>query len=134
MDINGKIEINSESDLIAVRKAARDISTYIGFSITDVTRIVTAVSELARNIYVYARTGFMTWQVIYDTNKAGIEFIFEDHGPGIADLDKVLEGGYSTGNGLGLGVSGAKRLMDDIKIDTVIGKGTKISIKKWSRR
>ena len=134
MQINeGVVHINTETDLIDVRKAARDISTQLGFGLTDITRIITAVSELARNIYNYAKKGMMLWKIVYDINRRGVEFIFEDHGPGIPDIPRVLAGGYTTGKGLGLGISGAKRLMDFMEIESQVGKGTKITIKKWIR-
>jgi serine/threonine-protein kinase RsbT len=132
LEKKGEVLIEMELDLITARKTARDVSAQVGFGLTDITRIVTAVSELARNIYQYAKTGAMHWRIL-EGDPQGIEFIFEDHGPGISNLEQVLEGGHSTSKGLGLGISGAKRLMDDIQINTTLGNGTKITISKWLR-
>ena len=129
----GTVEIEAETDLIEVRKIAREVSTALGFGITDITRIITAASELARNIYLYAKRGRMKWSILYELNRKGLQLLFEDNGPGIPNLEMVLRGGYSSGKGLGLGISGSKRLMDSLEINTKTGYGTTIIIKKWLR-
>jgi serine/threonine-protein kinase RsbT len=130
---SGQVSINFESDIIVARRMAREIATALGFGMTDITRIVTAVSELARNIFLYAGTGVMSWRILKTNNKTGLELIFKDHGPGIPDINMVLQGGHSSGNGLGLGLKGAKTLMDEMQIKTKVGIGTEILIKKWRR-
>ena len=128
------ITIIHESDIVAVRKSVRDTATALGFGITDVTRIVTATSELARNVYTYAGSGTTRLRRLYVDGRIGIELTFDDDGPGIADVEQAMEAGYTTGSGLGLGLPGAKRLMDEIDVRSNVGKGTKVIIKKWLQR
>lgn len=130
----GQEQITCETDIITTRKTVRDQAKLLGFSITDITRIVTATSELTRNIYLYAGSGVMKWREIYSKGQRGIELIFEDKGPGIPDLDAAMEPGYTTGGGLGLGLPGAKRLMDEMEIQTEVGVGTIVTVRKWLRR
>jgi serine/threonine-protein kinase RsbT len=130
----GLVHVETESDIVTVRRTIRDVAKSLGFGITDVTRIVTAVSELTRNIYLYAGTGTVRWSTVNSNYKRGLELIFEDQGPGIADIELALEEGYSTSGGLGLGLSGAKRLMDEMKIETEVGEGTTVTLRKWLRR
>ena len=125
--------ITSEADIVTVRKAARDISTEMGFGITDVTRIVTAASELARNIFRYAGNGAMRWRCLSYGGSTGIELVFADHGPGIANLQQAMEPGFTTSKGLGMGLPGSKRLMDELEIDSQVGIGTTVVIRKWKR-
>jgi serine/threonine-protein kinase RsbT len=127
----GEVKIITERDIVKARKLARDKSKEIGFGITDVTRIVTATSELSRNIFQYAGTGIMQWRIIEKEKKLGIELIFEDHGPGILDIEKAMEMGYTTSKGLGLGLPGAKKLIDNMIIESEVNKGTRITIQKW---
>src|SRR5215831_11938168 len=94
----GKVYINSEGDLITARKTIRTVATALGFSITDVTRIVTAASELVRNIFVYAGSGVMWWQTLDTGGSVGIELLFEDNGPGISDIEQAMQAGYSSGS------------------------------------
>ena len=114
----GKVRIESESDIVNVRKTVREITNEWGFSLTDATRIVTAASELARNVFHYAGSGDMIWQRIENSDKIGIELTFIDQGPGIADIGQAMEIGYTTGKGLGLGLPGAKRLMGEMEINS----------------
>jgi serine/threonine-protein kinase RsbT len=129
----GEVRIASESDIVTARKIVRAQAAALGFGVTDVTRIVTAASELTRNIYRYAGCGFMRWRCLYAAQDAGLELVFADEGPGIADVDKALESGYTTGNGLGMGLPGAKRLMDELEVCSEVGKGTTITARKWMR-
>jgi serine/threonine-protein kinase RsbT len=130
----GKVRIHSEGDIVNVRKTVREISAAAGFSVTDVTRIVTAASELARNIFHYAGSGDMYWQTGQIDGKYGIELLFVDEGPGIEDIEQSMEMGFTTRGGLGLGLPGAKRLMDDMTIRSDAGKGTSIRVRKWTSR
>jgi serine/threonine-protein kinase RsbT len=130
----GDAPVASEADIVSARKISRELATQLGFGITDVTRVVTAVSELARNIYRYAGSGVMHWQNTHREGMIGLELTFIDQGPGIPDLDLAFRPGYTSGNGLGLGLSGTKRLMDDMEIDSEVGKGTRIVIRKWLRK
>jgi len=127
------IVITGESDIILARKTMREVCGKLGFSLTDVTRIVTATSELARNICLYAGTGVMRWCYLERGTAVGIELTFEDHGPGIADIQQVMQEGYSTSNGLGLGLPGSRRLMDELEIRSRVGEGTIVVVKKWRR-
>jgi len=129
----GRLRIESEGDIVSVRRAIRDAAREIGFGLTDLTRIVTAASELTRNIYLYAGSGDVRWRELNSPRAHGIELIFEDRGPGIADLSLALEEGYTTSGGLGLGLPGAKRLMDEMEIETEVGKGTRVTVRKWRR-
>ena len=120
--------------MVAVRRSLRVAASELGFGITDVTRIVTAASELSRNIFRYAGSGTMKWRALDEGGRTGIEITFEDKGPGIVDVEQAMQSGYSTGGSLGMGLPGAQRLMDDFDIRSSIGKGTTIVIKKWVRR
>jgi serine/threonine-protein kinase RsbT len=130
IECEGKLRIDVEGDLVAMRKKIRELSLSLGFKVTDVTRIVTAASELTRNIYRFAGSGFVEWRLL-DEGGGGIELRFSDAGPGIADIARALEPGFTTGGGMGLGLPGARRLMDEMEIDTQVGKGTTVTVKKW---
>src|SRR5229473_1834793 len=128
-----EVPIRTETDIVVVRKSVREAATKLGFGITDVTRIITAASELVRNAFLYAGSGVVRWRVLNGSGKVGIELIVQDDGPGIADIDQAMQPGYTTGDGLGLGLAGAKRLMDEMEIESEAGKGTKITVKKWRK-
>ena len=130
----GRVTIRSESDIVVVRKTIREVATQLGFGITDVTRIVTAASELARNVYHYAESGVMHWTVLDQGTCVGLELVFMDHGPGIADIEEAMLPGFTTRGGLGLGLPGVKRLMDDIQIVSAPGQGTQVKTRKWVRK
>jgi serine/threonine-protein kinase RsbT len=130
----GEVGIHSESDIVETRRTVRTAATRLGFGVTDVTRIVTAASELARNIFLYAGSGIMRWQALDTGGRIGLELTFEDRGPGITDIAQAMEAGYTSGGGLGMGLPGAKRLMDEFEIASEIGKGTIVTAKKWHRR
>jgi serine/threonine-protein kinase RsbT len=129
--LQGEVAIKTEGDIVAARRTVRDAAVKAGFGITDVTRIVTAASELARNVFKYAGEGVMHWQHLEASGRTGLELRFVDHGPGIADIQLALQEGYSSGAGLGLGLPGAKRLMDELEIQSAPGQGTTITVKKW---
>lgn len=128
------VPIKSESDIITARKAVRDVATRLCFGVTDVTRIVTAASELVRNIFLYAGSGTMRWHALNKNSSVGLELTFEDKGPGISDIELAMRPGFTTGRGLGLGLPGAKRLMDEIEVQSELGKGTTVTVRKWLRR
>jgi serine/threonine-protein kinase RsbT len=128
---SGEMPIQSEGDIVLVRRMAREAATQAGFGGTDVTRIVTATSEMARNIFKYAGEGVMRWRNAQTDDRSGIELEFEDHGPGIADVNLAMQEGYTTGEGLGMGLPGARRLVDELEISSKVGQGTKVVLRKW---
>lgn len=125
------IDIITEWDIVAARQIGRNIAKEIGFGTVDQARITTAISELARNIYLYARAGEIVIEQIEEEEKKGISITATDKGPGIDDVRKVMEDGYSTSGGLGAGLPGVKRLMDHIEIQSLMGKGTIVKVEKW---
>jgi len=132
--IQGEFRIESENDIVMARKVVRETATAIGFGLTDVTRIVTAASELTRNIYHYAKSGVMRWLVLNREYDIGLELTFEDRGLGIPDVSKAMEMGFTTGGGLGMGLPGAKRLMDEMTIESTVGEGTIVVVRKWLKK
>ncbi|WP_102263055.1 anti-sigma regulatory factor [Mesobacillus jeotgali] len=127
------ININNEFDIVLARQKGREVSKDLQFGGVDQARITTAISELARNIYLYAGSGQITIDVLEENGRKGIQIVAADNGPGINDIRMVLQDGYSTSGGLGAGLPGVKRLMDSFDIDSMPGTGTKITITKWAR-
>ncbi|MEH7885048.1 anti-sigma regulatory factor [Bacillus sp. JJ1609] len=127
------ININNEFDIVLARQKGREVSKDLQFGGVDQARITTAISELARNIYLYAGSGQITISVLEESGRKGIHISATDNGPGINDIRMVLQDGYSTSGGLGAGLPGVKRLMDSFDIDSMPGTGTTISITKWAR-
>jgi len=125
------VPIVVDDDIVKVRQRVRDWAVGIGFSLVDQTKLVTAASELARNTLVYGLGGTMLLETVVNDTRRGLRLTFEDRGPGIADVQLALKDGYTTGNGLGLGLSGAKRLSQDFQIDSAPGKGTRVVIGRW---
>lgn len=123
--------IRSDLDIVIARTLARDTAKGLGFGAIDQARIATAVSELARNIFLYAGTGSVTVREVERTGRKGIEIVCEDQGPGISDISIVMQDGYSTSRGMGMGLPGAKRLMDEFDIKSQEGIGTTITCRKW---
>ncbi len=123
--------IRSDLDIVIARTLARDTAKAIGFGPIDQARIATAVSELARNIFLYAGTGSVTVREIERNARRGIEIVCEDEGPGISNIDEAMQDGYSTSRGMGMGLPGARRLMDNFDIQTQEGVGTTITCIKW---
>ncbi|MEI8306885.1 MAG: anti-sigma regulatory factor [Chloroflexales bacterium] len=123
--------IRSDLDIVIARTMARDVAKALGFGAIDQARIATAVSELARNIFLYAGTGNVTVREIDKNVRKGIEIVCEDQGPGIANIDLVMQDGYSTSRGMGMGLPGAKRLMDEFIIRSTENVGTTITCRKW---
>lgn len=133
MGIQPFVKINTEWDIVAARQQGRIAAKELGFSTVDQARITTAISELARNIYLYAGHGEIHISNVYKANRIGLQIISTDKGPGISDIRQVMEDGYSTSGGLGAGLPGVKRLMDHFQIDSTLGEGTTITIIKWLR-
>ena len=129
---SGTQPINIEQDVVLARQTARKLATECGMRLIDLTKLVTAVSELARNTMVYGGGGDMDWQVLEDSARVGLRLTFRDEGPGIPDLKLAMTDGWTSGNGLGLGLTGAKRLVDEFELDTAPGKGTRITITRWT--
>jgi serine/threonine-protein kinase RsbT len=125
------LPVHSSDDIVRVRQAVRAWSIEAGFSLVDQTKIVTAASELARNTLDYGGGGTATLHLLNDDGRNGLRVVFEDNGPGIADISLAMTDGYTSGNGLGLGLSGAKRLSNEFEIHSVPGEGTRIAITRW---
>jgi serine/threonine-protein kinase RsbT len=128
-----RLTVASDQDVVRVRQLVRTFAVDVKLSLVDQTKLVTAASELARNTLVYGGGGSVEVEQVTNGRRAGIKIVFADEGPGIVDLDLALTDGYTTGGGLGLGLSGARRLVDEFEIDTAVGQGTRISIVKWCR-
>ena len=127
------IPIRSDADIVTARQTGRQFAGQLEFSFTDLTLIATAISELARNIVVYARQGEIRLAMVEAGEKRGIVVVAHDDGPGIPDIRRALQDGYSTSRSLGLGLPGAKRLMDEFDIQSEVGRGTTVTAKKWER-
>lgn len=128
----GSISVRIEQDVVMARQAVRKLAQEAGMRLIDLTKLVTAVSELARNTVVYGGGGDMDWEVLDERARTGIRLTFRDQGPGISDIKLALTDGWTSGGGLGLGLTGARRLVDDFELDSTPGVGTRISITKWS--
>lgn len=131
--VDEAVPIGTEGDVVVARRAVREAANRMGFGVTDTTRIVTAASELARNIVKYAGSGTMSIRSVELGPASGIEIEFSDRGPGIQDIDKAMSEGYSTTGGLGMGLPGAKRLMDEMNVRSKAGEGTRVVVRKWRR-
>jgi serine/threonine-protein kinase RsbT len=127
------VAIRSDIDIVTARHQGRTLAAQIGFTATDATLIATAISELARNIVLYAKQGEIILRRIETIHTRGMMIVADDSGPGISNIQNVMRDGYSTSGGLGLGLPGVKRLMDEFGIDSQLGTGTTITIKKWLR-
>ena len=125
------LPIKAASDIFAARQRVREWVSEMKFSIVDQTKIVTAASELARNTLQHGGGGTMILAIDESRVHQGLRLTFEDHGPGIADIGQAMRGGYSTAGGLGLGLSGSKRLMSQFEIETKVGEGTRVTVTRW---
>lgn len=123
--------LRNSSDVVAARQKVRQWATELKFSLVDQTKLVTATSELARNALDHGQGGDMSLEVISNNGKSGLRLAFEDQGPGIADIDQALKDGFTTGQGMGLGLGGSKRLVNEFSIESEVGKGTKVTIIRW---
>jgi serine/threonine-protein kinase RsbT len=127
------IAIGQEGDIVTARQKGREIAAATGFTGSELTVIATAISEVARNIVVYAQRGEISLRPVQQGGRRGIQVIATDHGPGIPDVAMAMRDGFSTGKSLGLGLPGAKRLMDEFEIVSEVGRGTVVTMRKWAR-
>jgi serine/threonine-protein kinase RsbT len=128
-----RISIESDADVVTARQRARALAVGLDMPTTDQTLLATAISEIARNITAYAVRGEVLLDVVQDGVRRGVRVVAQDDGPGIDDLEKALTDGYTTGGGLGLGLPGARRLVDEFDIQTAPGEGTRVTLVKWTR-
>lgn len=129
---SGSQPIQIEQDVVLARQTARKLAQECGMRLIDLTKLVTAVSELARNTMVYGGGGDMDWQILDENARTGLRLVFRDEGPGIPDLKLAMTDGWTSGSGLGLGLTGAKRLVEEFELETEPGKGTRITITRWT--
>jgi serine/threonine-protein kinase RsbT len=128
---SGELPLTNEHDIVLGRQAVRRMAQQQGFSLVDQTKIVTAASELARNTLIYGGGGTLTWSMLVDGVKRGLRLIFEDKGPGIPNLELAMTDGWSSGTGLGLGLTGTRRLVNEFEIESAVGVGTRVAITRW---
>jgi len=126
-----RVLIESDADIVLAREHGRMLGKKAGFSVTDLTIIATAISEVARNILVFAKKGEIAINIINQSGRHGIEITAQDKGPGIRDISLAMQDGYSTGRGLGLGLPGSRRLMDEFQVASAVGNGTTVTMRKW---
>jgi serine/threonine-protein kinase RsbT len=128
-----RVPIASDQAIVLARQKGRTLAFKLGFSSSDSTLVATAISELARNILTYARTGEITMKIIRDSVRLGIMVVASDEGPGIIDVRQAVKDGFSTSGSLGLGLPGVRRLMDEFMIESELGRGTRVTVKKWKQ-
>ena len=128
---SGELPLRNEHDIVLSRQAVRRLAQEQGLSLVDQTKLVTAASELARNAYIYGGGGTLKWEVLLEGGKRGVRLTFLDSGPGIANLELALTDGWTSGHGLGLGLSGARRLVNEFEIASTVGVGTKVTVTRW---
>jgi len=128
-----RLPIGSEHDILTARQRGRELAAELGFSGSDLTLVATAISEIARNIVEYAGRGEMSFTLVRDGQSRGIVVVARDEGPGIPDVSRAMQDGYSTGRSIGLGLPGARRMMDEFEVDSAAGRGTTVTMKKWMR-
>jgi serine/threonine-protein kinase RsbT len=130
-EIKGEAPLRSEHDIVRARQQVRKLTQELQFSLVDQTKMVTAASELARNALIYGRGGTMVWEILTVDGRQGLKLKFADEGPGIPNLDLAMTDGWTSGTGLGMGLSGTKRLVNEFDIDTKVGAGTRVTIARW---
>lgn len=128
-----RVAIGGDMDIVSARQQGRAMAATLGFSSSELTLIATAISELARNIVLYAKPGEISLAILERGGRRGLMIQARDRGPGIPDIARVLQGGYSTSRSLGLGLSGVRRLMDDFEVESRVGEGTTVTAHKWTR-
>jgi serine/threonine-protein kinase RsbT len=126
-----RLPVRTEQDIVLARQMVRKLTKDLAFSLVDQTKMVTAASELARNALVHGKGGDLVWECVADGVKNGLRLTFSDQGPGIANLDLAMTDGWTTGTGLGMGLSGAKRLVNEFEVESQVGKGTRVTITRW---
>jgi serine/threonine-protein kinase RsbT len=127
----GSMPLKSETDIIVCRQEVRKLSQQLKFSLVDQTKFITAASELSRNTVTYGGGGEMRWQILDEGIRRGLRLHFEDRGPGIPDIEVAMTDGWTSGGGMGLGLSGSKRLVNEFEIHSEVGVGTRVSITRW---
>ena len=125
------LPLQNSNDIVVARQRVRQWATELRFSLVDQTKLVTAASELARNALDHGQGGRMTMEIVNGTVRTGLKLVFEDNGPGIPDIEMALKDGFTTGAGMGLGLGGSKRLVNEFSIESEVGKGTKITVVRW---
>jgi serine/threonine-protein kinase RsbT len=128
---NGESPLKCEQDIVIARQLVRKLSQELGFSLVDQTKMVTAASELARNALIYGQGGTMHWEKVQNGERSGLKLLFADEGPGIPNMDLAMTDGWTSGHGLGMGLTGAKRLVNEFHIDSKVGGGTRVTIARW---
>lgn len=126
-----ELPLRAQEDVVAARQFVRSWAVELGLTLVDQTKIITAASELARNAVIHGGGGFIRVEMLQETGKRGLRLTFEDKGPGIADIEKAMSDGYTTGNGLGLGLGGSKRLAHEFSVESAPGAGTRVTIVRW---
>jgi serine/threonine-protein kinase RsbT len=126
-----RFPVQSERDIVSVRQTVRAWAQELGFSLVDQTKIVTAASELARNTIKHGGGGELDMEILNEGIRRGLKLVFSDQGPGIPDISQAMRDGFTTGGGLGLGLGGSKRLVNDFRIDSLVGQGTRVTIVRW---
>jgi serine/threonine-protein kinase RsbT len=132
MDPEVRVRIQTSADVVIARQQGRSLAARLGFSNSNLTIIATAISEVTRNIVEYAKEGEVWITLVENGTRRGVRVVAADKGPGIADISIVMRDGYSTGQGLGIGLPGSRRLMDDFEIESTVGKGTTVTMTKWA--
>jgi len=125
------VPIQTSGDVVLVRQRVRQWATDLRFTLVDQTKLVTAASELARNALDHGKGGQMTMEILNGASRVGLKLVFEDSGPGIPDIEQALKDGFTTGSGMGLGLGGSKRLVNEFAIESKVGKGTKVTVVRW---
>jgi serine/threonine-protein kinase RsbT len=128
---SGELPLKNEHDIVLGRQAVRRMAQEQGFSLVDQTKLVTAASELARNALIYGGGGGLAWQVLLDGTRRGIRLTFQDQGPGIPNIELALTDGWTSGHGMGLGLTGARRLVNEFELDSTVGVGTRVTVTRW---
>ena len=128
---NDVLPLRNEHDIVLARQHVRRLTQELGFGLVDQTKLVTAASELARNAVIYGKGGVVRWEKLTDGARRGLRLHFIDEGPGIPDVQQAMTDGWTSGSGLGLGLSGARRLVNEFDIETVVGGGTRVTVTRW---
>jgi serine/threonine-protein kinase RsbT len=131
-NVKGEAPLRSDHDIVLARQQVRRLTQELKFSLVDQTKMVTAASELARNALIYGGGGIMEWEILNGEGRRGLKLRFSDEGPGIPNLDLAMTDGWTSGKGLGMGLTGTKRLVNEFDIDTKVGAGTRVTIARWT--